>query len=150
MLVEKTEPKIRYLNKAGKHQFKIIEIGDRLTKNRNTYLRVTCITRDDRLFIFPIYTHDKGMKLINSIASCIGDECIQKVDGQKIVDTAKFVGGFITATVAEYTGNNELYESGYYIIEGSVRTSPRRYDITGSRRFKRVKQSNRVGSTYEG
>jgi hypothetical protein len=149
MLVENTEPKLRYLNKAGKHQFKIIEIGDRLTQNRNTYLRVTCITKDDRLFIFPVYTHVKGMKLIASIASAIGDECKQKIDGKTIVDTAKFVGGFITATVAEYTGDNELYESGYYIIAGSVRSSPRRYDITGSPRFKRAKQSDRVGSTYK-
>jgi len=140
MLIEKTPVPIKYINKAGKHQIKIIEIGDRLTKSRNTFLRVTCITRDNRLFIFPIYPNGKGMELIKSIAYCIGNECIEKLDDEEIINTNNFVGGFITVIIKKYAGDNELYQSGYYVTD--VSPSQRRYDKTKSRGFKRATKTD--------
>ena len=143
MLVEREEPKQRTVNRAGEWHLKIINIGDRLNDKHNDYLRVTCISKDDRIFVFPIYMNDNGMELIQLIAQAIGSECFTD-DGT--IDTNKFIGGFMYATLAEYTGENEAYESGYYVKW--VRSSSRRYDRTGSPTFKRVKQSNRGGSVY--
>jgi hypothetical protein len=147
MKVMKTEAKIRHINKAGKWHFKIIEIGERLTDKKNPYLRVTCITSDDRLFVFPIYTNENGMELIQMIARSIGYEHVTQDREGEVIDTNLFVGGFFHAIVSEYNGDNEAYESGYYIT--SVWASRRRYDKTGSSTFKRVRISDRGYSTYK-
>jgi hypothetical protein len=144
MLVEQTLSQSREVNHKGRYHLKIINIGDKLNSNGNSYLRVTCVSSDDRLFVFPIYTHDNGMELIQQLARCIGDECI---DNDEVINTSRFVGGFFRAIIDEYKGDNTAYESKYYVKQ--VWASYRRYDRTQSPTFKRVNQSNRGYSTFE-
>jgi len=144
MIVPQKEIKARTIDRAGKWHLKIVEIGDRLNEKKNSYIRVTCLGKEDRLFHFPIYPNDNGMELLSKLARYAGDNCITD-DGE--IDTAKLVGTFFYAILGEYTGESSLYEDGYYVKD--VLESPRRYDKTGSWMFKAVRLRNRRGSTYK-
>jgi hypothetical protein len=138
MIVPYEEPSREIVNRAGKWHFKIVEIGDRLNEKKNSYIRVTCLSSNNRLFHFPIYPNKNGMKLIHQLADAIG---IEYVTENEETDTSKFVGGFFNAILGEYAGESELYEDGYYVK--SVWRSNRRYDKTQSWKFGRVKLSDR-------
>ena len=144
MIVPQKEIKSRTVNSTGKWHLKIVDIGDKLNEKKNSYIRVTCLSHDDKLFHFPIYPNDNGMELLSKLARCAGDVCITE-DGD--IDSSKLVGTFIYAILGEYTGESSLYEDGYYIKD--VWASFRRYDKTGSWIFNRVRQSGRRGSTYK-
>jgi len=145
MLVEPMNIKPRRVNKIGKHHFKVIAIEEHTTTKGKPVTRIICKTADSRQFIQPLYVSgDRPSELLWEIAEAIGYEnCM--ID--EVIDTNLFVGGFFYGYLAEYTGDNHHYVSGYYLK--SVWSSRRRYDKTGSESFKRVRQSDRVGSTYK-
>lgn len=144
MIVPQKEIEQRTVNSTGEWHLKIVDISDKLNEKKNSYIRVTCLSKDDRLFHFPIYPNDNGMELLSKLARCAGDNCITD-DGE--INTAKLVGTFFYAILGEYTGDNPLYEDGYYVKD--VWWSWRRYDKTGSWIFGSVRQSGRRGSTYK-
>ena len=148
MFVERNDTYTRKIHREGKWHLKVIGVTERYTKKGNAYLRITCISADDRLFYFPLYMHSHDNRFFYDLAHAIGYENVLTTElGEEVIDSKKFVGGFVNAILSKYEGDNETYESGYYVK--SVWSSRRRYDITGSRSFKRVKQSDRVGSTYK-
>ena len=146
MLIEK-DSTLREINRAGKWHLKVINVEERLSAKHNPYMRITCITSDDRVFIFPVYLHDNGLRLLQDIARSIGYEHVTNEQDNDLIDSSRFVGGFFYAVLGEYTGKDKAYESGYYVKQ--VWASRRRYDKTGSPTFKRVRVSNREYSTYK-
>ncbi len=149
MFVKIDDTYTRKIHREGKWHLKIIGVTEKYTKKRNAYLRITCISADDRLFYFPLYLHSNDNRLFYDLAHAIGYENVLTTElGEEVIDSKKFVGGFFYAILSKYEGDNEAYESGYYVK--SVWSSSRRYDVTGSHTFKRVRISNRKYCVYEG
>jgi len=95
MLIEKGSTQ-REINHAGKWHLKVINIEERLSEKHNTYMRITCITPDDRVFTFPVYLHDNGLRLLQDIARSIGYEHVTNEQDNDLIDSSKFVGGFFS------------------------------------------------------
>jgi hypothetical protein len=139
MLVAPMDIKPRQVNKIGKHHFKVIAIEEHTTSKGKPITRMICKTKDSREFIQPLYVAgNRPSELLWEIAEAIGYEnCM--VD--EVIDTKLFVGGFFYGFLAEYTGDNHHYISGYHLT--SVWESGRRYDRTGSTMFRAVRQRNK-------
>jgi len=149
MLIEKNDTYTRNIHRDGKWHLKVIGVSEKYTKKGNAYLRITCISADDRLFYFPLYIHSNDNRLFYDLSRAIGYENILSTElGDEVIDGKKFVGGFFNAILSKYDGDNEAYESNYYVK--SVWSSRRRYDVTQSPTFKRVRISKREYSIYEG